>query len=157
MIQSYKDGTVSSLILQLLRTVWLSPTQLTNPAGRLRGGMSLATPTPVDSMWQVPQTEAKTSKEGGLLEPVVELLTGEKYWAMVLKAICLSYLFLFSFLFMRCSWEPRLGLYGLISGEVGVLLHKSFTNHTIVVRHITFPTTNDFCMRVLLEVGLAYW
>jgi len=57
-----------------------------------------ATPTPVDSVWQVPQTEAKTSKEGGLLEPVVELLAGEKYWVVVLMATCLSYLFLFLFL-----------------------------------------------------------
>ena len=38
-----------------------------------------ATPTPVESVLQVPQTEAKISKEGGLLEPVVELLAGTKY------------------------------------------------------------------------------
>jgi hypothetical protein len=47
---------------------WLSNTPFYN-----------AIPTPVESVLQVPQTEAKISKEGGLLEPVVELLAGTKY------------------------------------------------------------------------------
>lgn len=62
-----QDQTVSSGLGLPVPSPWVSP------------NLHCCHKTPVESVRQVPQSESKTSKEGDLLEPVVELLTGAKY------------------------------------------------------------------------------